>query len=65
MFSLHHWPGMALVFLFIVLSPLLKEVCKQCFYASDEDEPMYDWISLPIVNFDDVYYLPILEELRQ
>jgi hypothetical protein len=27
---------------------------------------MFDWVTfLPIVNFDDAYYLPILEELRQ
>jgi len=43
MLSSHHWPGMLLAFLLVLLTPEGKEACKNCFADDDCEEPDIDW----------------------
>ena len=60
--SSHHWPGMALSFLMMLLSEEGKDACKKCFAEEDAPEPPYDWDDAPSVNLSCTYVPPILRE---
>ena len=62
MLSSHHWPGMAMAFLMVLLTREGKVACKKCFQEEDAHEPDYDWDNVPSVNPEHVYCHPILQE---
>jgi hypothetical protein len=47
MLSSHHWPGMMLTFLLLLLTPKGAEICSSCFLDKDIEEPNYDLDSAP------------------
>jgi hypothetical protein len=58
----HHWPGMMLAFLLLLLTPMDAEICCSCFLDKNVEEPDYDWDSAPGFDFDNVYKLPVLRQ---
>jgi hypothetical protein len=62
MLSSHHWPGMMLAFLLLLLTPRGAEICCSCFLDKDVKEPDYDWDSAPGFHLDNVYMPPILRQ---
>jgi len=58
--SSHHWPGMALSFLMMLLSEEGKTACQKCFAADDAPEPPHNWNATPSVSLSCTYVPPIL-----
>jgi hypothetical protein len=62
MLSSHHWPGMAMAFLMVLLTPEGKLACEKCFQENDAPEPDYDWEAVPSLDQNHIYCHPILHE---
>jgi hypothetical protein len=44
MLSSHHWPGMAMAFLMVLLTPEGRVTCQKCFQEDNSPDPDYDGI---------------------
>jgi hypothetical protein len=62
MLASHHWPGMTMAFLVMLLMEEGKLACKDCFAFKGKDAPApeYDWDAAPSLNPHKAYKPPII-----
>lgn len=60
MLSSHHWPGMTLSFLTMLLTPEGREICNGCFQDEDMVVPEVEWDKAPPFDMNRIHVPKIL-----